>query len=369
MSQVCDFPFKRLFSAPPATLDAVRGDHTVVSREKYTSPIRISRETREAGTLGVNTTTMLDGKYCLLKTDKTSYEMFDWMTDFFTEEARMRARRSDAPESPMEYWNKNRNALIAEFGEDFHAMREAIYKRTKECTQFKVSLAFTVIAYTVLFGEKMVDTPLSECWAQPVENRVRWLDMSAGWGDRLIAALALGDRLEYYHAFDPNLNLRAGHSAIIDKYADDSLRERVKIEYTSFEDANLHGARYNLAFSSPPFFNLEIYDNGAGQSVVKYPKFLQWQREFLYRSLAKMWSALEPEGTMVIHLSDIGVHRICETMLLWCVRKLPGAKFRGAIGSIAESGKPRPLWVFTKNGGNTRLPPPVRQSAASAAHI
>ena len=40
----------------------------------------------------------------------------------------------------------------------------------------------------------------------------RMLDFSAGWGDRLVGAIAAG--LDKYVATDPNVGLRAGHDAI-----------------------------------------------------------------------------------------------------------------------------------------------------------
>ena len=99
--------------------------------------------------------------------------------------------------SPLDYWGSDAGfrqviaSALAQARGDLctWAMREAVYSRVKECTNFKPSLAKHVIEF---FGAKRV------------------LDFSAGWGERMLGAMAA--QVEEYLAFDPNLTLQAGHS-------------------------------------------------------------------------------------------------------------------------------------------------------------
>ncbi len=278
-------------------------------------------------------------------TPEEAYDLVDKWTDAFTEPQRMAAVRRDAQMSPIEWWTRNQDRLVAKYGTDRHRLREAVYREFgKECTQFKISLAYAVISMFT-----------------PTGHRLRWIDMSAGWGDRLLAALSYAD-LDYYHAFDPNTDLIPGHQAIIAKYGGANA-DRVRIRYIPFETADLSGGAassaaataaaaqppptYNLGFFSPPFFDLERYSNAETQSVVQYPGFAQWRDKFLFPSLAKVWSVLEPGGHIVVHIADVSQHRICEEMVNY-VRGFPGVIYRGVIASLAGAGKHRPMWVFMK---------------------
>ena len=61
----------------------------------------------------------------------------------------------------------------------------------------------------------------------------KWLDISAGWGDRLIAAISLD--MEYL-GYDPNVKLEPGHTAIIEKFGN---KDKQKICYEPFETATI----------------------------------------------------------------------------------------------------------------------------------
>ena len=53
---------------------------------------------------------------------------------------------------------------------------------------------------------------------------------------------------------------------------------------------------------------------------------------------------------MVIHISDYADKHYVEPMVLFVLGWCAGSNFSGVIGSLGDSGKPRPLWVFQKSG-------------------
>jgi len=188
------------------------------------------------------------------------YFDIDILTEYYQEEPRMKARRSDQKQSPLEFWNSSKNTMIFDKvisrGEDFNTynLREALYAVVKECTQFKCTLMRAVI-------QKF--------------NSKRVLDFSAGWGDRLLGAIACN--VDLYVGVDPNLDLKAGHDAIIGQYTTDENRDNFKIIYEPFQNCTLpEDATFDLVFTSPPFFSFEHYTSMKGQSILDFPKFEDW---------------------------------------------------------------------------------------------
>lgn len=266
-----------------------------------------------------------DGRYTTIEARPTDYEQIDLIGDLFQEEARLSARRSDSTESPLQWWANPAHhaelwASLTEYTSP--ALREAVYKLTKEATQFKPTLALSVIK--LLGGTRM-------------------LDISAGWGDRLIAALAVP--VQVYTAYDPNTALKAGHDAIIAAF---NKQTAVTINYEPFESATLSTQTYDLVFTSPPFFDFEVYTTLEGQSVLSYPRLNDWLVYFLLTSLHKAWAVLDMGGNMAIHITDVYTTTICEVMALYAIGYLPQCRYRGVLGARGGANKVRPIWVWQK---------------------
>jgi hypothetical protein len=186
-------------------------------------------------------------------------------------------------------------------------------------------------------------------------NSKKILDFSAGWGDRLIAAIAAS--AETYLGFDPNIELRQGHLEIVRTFwskgelpkSFDEFPKEFRVIYEPFETAEIpEGYTFDLCFTSPPYFNFEIYSKQPNQSVERYPDFKQWMKKFLFVSLEKAWKSLDLNGHLTIHIADIGKYRIVEPMNLFIQYSLHGATYRGVIGTEGGSGKILPIWVWKK---------------------
>ncbi len=220
----------------------------------------------------------------------------------------------------------------------------------RECTQFKPTVALSV--YKLL-------------------NAKRILDFSAGWGDRLIAAMASG--AERYLAYDPNTELKPGHvqavrSLLLNKEklpaSTEEFPEEFKVIYEPFERAAIPpDTTFDLCFTSPPFFTFEIYTKQSTQSVESFHKFAQWIKEFLFVALRKAWNALETNGHLAVHIVDAGRYKVVEPMNLYIQYALPGATYCGVIGTEGASAKIFPIWVWQKSGTNDRN----KQSKARAS--
>jgi hypothetical protein len=139
------------------------------------------------------------------------YELIDGITDYFQEQQRLHAHRRGF-DNPIEHFERNSAQVVLYAMRDrnapinAHTLREAVWKCTKECTMFKVCLVQSLLSYF---------------------NCKNYLDFSAGWGDRLIGAMAC-KTLESYFALDPNLDLKPGHDQIIETFLE--LSEQNKTE-------------------------------------------------------------------------------------------------------------------------------------------
>jgi hypothetical protein len=276
-------------------------------------------------------------KYISIVTNKEDYEKIDKLVDYFNEYPRMNSCRRDKPCSPLDVWYKRQEILYPWIQNQIKnkneitilGLREQLWKMGFECNAFKASLAITI--YT-LFKAKRI------------------LDFSSGWGDRLLAAIAYN--AERYLGYDPNPNLQNGYNEMIELFVADN-KKKYEIIAEPFETSPFIQEKFDLVFTSPPYFDFEMYipsDQSIckNQSIMNYPKFNDWMIHFLFTSLHKCWQQLIMNGNMVIHLSDVYKTNYVEAMILFVVGWCKDARMDGSIASIGDCAKPRPLWVFHK---------------------
>jgi hypothetical protein len=173
------------------------------------------------------------------------------------------------------------------------------------------------------------------CRFFPEAKRV--LDFSAGWGERLVAFLALN--VEKYAGFESNAKTKEGHDDII--YAFGSGTE-TNVRYEAFEDCrlSLNEGTYDLIFTTPAAFrSKDAYDNGMQK---KYKTFDRWMTAYLFYSLYESWSFLEVGGGMCFRLKESAA---AEPACLFVLMMLEGARYCGvAYDADTEEG----LWMFKK---------------------
>ena len=211
------------------------------------------------------------------------------LTDYFSEQCRVQCRFLGHP-SPLEHWKRREEMKAARPTSKPPAamsndeLREILYRTTRMCNNFRVTVAITVLR---MFGAR------------------RWLDISAGWGDRLLSAL-LVDSVEFYCGVDPNPCLHPAYRDMIDAFVGARRRSRYVLIEGGFETAVLPAGRtYDLVFSSPPFFDRETYSDAPGDSMVAHPGGeRRWFDGFLMPSLVKARAALEPGGHMVLYMAE-----------------------------------------------------------------
>jgi hypothetical protein len=156
-------------------------------------------------------------------------------------------------------------------------MRERLYEHVREPTQFKISIAKAIIDGHCKKGICM--------------------DPCMGWGDRLIAALC--SDIAKYIGFDPNTHLENGYNSIIQD-ANSTVQTELYIE--PFSDKGYDNV--DLVFTSPPFFDLEVYTNQETQSIHNVKTYKEWLKVFYYPMLDVAWQSLKKGGKLILYIGD-----------------------------------------------------------------
>lgn len=232
-----------------------------------------------------NTILPYNGKYLLIKENWRENEELNNVTDFFTEVVRIQCKFKNNI-SPFDYWVKNYDELIRGSTDqsgilNIQKLRDLMYKNIKFCNNFRISVALTI--YKLFNANKI-------------------LDPSAGWGDRLIAAI--GHRATNYIGVDPNEKLHQHYNDIIKFLVDEDKRQNYMVINDGFEYANIPKKDYDLVFTSPPFFDLEEYSTSKKDSMVAYPTADQWYNNFLLVMLRKAYSNLIMGGHIVLYIAE-----------------------------------------------------------------
>ncbi len=270
----------------------------------------------------------------------TDYAVIDGLSNHFTEDVRMNCivNRSDKI-SPKEYWKKyhaqvSREAYwLAGAKPNSLAWRDAMNAlKCYECGTFNpIILVNTIKRY----------------FTEPIAM----LDPSMGWGDRLVAALACNVSL--YVGFDPNKFLAPCYAKIKADLAPESKTVFIADRYKNDLIPNDLVGKFDLAFTSPPFFDEEIYV-GTEQDVEK--SYDQWLRAVYEPYLQNMARAIKPDGIVAVYIDNVprianmanDTTRVLRAAGLGSLETLLFRNDTTGINGITHPGHPRSLWVFKR---------------------
>lgn len=251
------------------------------------------------------------------------------LTDYFTEDNRLTCKFINNP-SVMEYWNENKSMIISKLKQNNkeinnNNVKEFIYSINRKifCNNFRVSLCLEVLN---IFKPKS------------------WLDISAGWGDRLISAI-LSPWVKYYCGVDPNPNLHPQYQNIIKTLDPDNKKKCILIK-DGFENADLPSDKFDLVFSSPPFFTLEKYSNSVNNSVNKYGTINSWFDGFLMPSIKKGIDKLNKGGYLVLYIDELDSNENYIPKMIMETNKL--INNAGCFYYSSNKNKYRPFYCWKK---------------------
>lgn len=195
----------------------------------------------------------------------------------------------------------------------------------------------------------------------PQEGGGVW-DMSAGFGGRLLGALAC-DRVDKYLGTDPSTHamdgLREMAEELVPMAAQFGRRTLdVELHQTGSEDFAPERNSLDVAFSSPPYAGWEQYSDEPSQSHKKFPTQHEWLHGFMGATLRNCARGLKRDGILAINIASVAAYpdlakvfvrfaedhgwRRVETLQLQ-LSKMVGLKHIGKSAFKSE-----PIFVFKK---------------------
>lgn len=283
-------------------------------------------------------------EYILLMGKNEDYYDYNILSDLFNEECRMKCAVIWAKMSPYDYWNRNYKHIInyAKKHSDNnisekidnlknHNYREALYKLyyngKGECTSHRPT---NIISLMQIFGAKKI------------------LDPCMGWGDRLIGAIA--GKCDIYVGTDPNPCVHVGYKKIIHMF---NYQNKAKAYIEKFENFNNpDNFIYDMAYTSPPYFDYETYTNDERQSIINYPSENKWFDNFLSILLNKCIEYVKINGIIAINIGEGKHNTYISNMIKYMnENKKKYVNYLGIIsyGDSVNTAKPIFIWQKIKN--------------------
>lgn len=134
------------------------------------------------------------------------------------------------------------------------------------------------------------------------------IDPCAGWGGRMLGSILSGKK---YIGFDTNLNLRDAYEKILRHFPNHNARikfcDALDIDYTKY--------RYDCIFTSPPYYNIELYSYCGKRSKTEWNNW--------YRTLfTKLFDSLKRKGIMVLSI-NAEIYEFFKTIFGECTFSIP----------------------------------------------
>ena len=212
------------------------------------------------------------------------------LTDFYTEKCRLECRRENKFLTPLETYKRKKFMFFQEAKQNLRYLtlenfNHFLDRKINNCSNYKLSY---LLGLMDIFKPK------------------RWLDMSAGWGDRLMSAILSG--VERYLGVDPNSCLHPHYKEIVKDLIPLNQQKNYEVLLGQAENIKLPNEKFDFVFTSPPFFTFEIYnekgENKELQSTFNYKNIKDWLNNFLYKMIDNSWEYLEKGGNFILYIED-----------------------------------------------------------------
>ena len=228
--------------------------------------------------------------------------------DWGTEKARRKTKYRN--HSFVEMWNrKDRRDKMMEFAKRIHKKdkKRTILSAIKSAIDLQWGSVNTMRAAAAIHMYKKY-------------NATKVLDFTAGWGARMIAAMALD--IDYI-GIDSNTSLKPGYEKLI-KLLKPYTNSKVKMIWSEAQKVNLSKVgKYDYVFTSPPYEYLEVYENmtnyekkgskisqPSSSQKIKLDDSAQFYDEFLVPTLKNAYKYLPKNKYICLNMPDIMYDKI-----------------------------------------------------------
>lgn len=161
------------------------------------------------------------------------------------------------------------------------------------------------------------------------------LDFCAGWGGRCLGAIQRGVP---YIGIDSNIDLKAGY---------DRLKEEQDAEFTIYyqpaETFDFSSVKYDMIFTSPPYFFIEQY-----QHMPEYDSKADFLARFFYPVIEASWASLMPGGYLVLNMPE--EMYFCIKDMLPPIKEVLQMPIASRFSKTSSEKRYEPIFVWEKEG-------------------
>lgn len=126
------------------------------------------------------------------------------------------------------------------------------------------------------------------------------LDISIGWGGRLVGALSLPNIK--YIGFDTNKDLKIPYTKMI---TDLNVKDRVKLIFKDSSKSDFSKYTYDMVFTSPPYYSKNVLLEKYNYMPI-YKDYEDWVNRFFNPVMINAWNHMVIGGTFCINTNSEG---------------------------------------------------------------
>jgi 16S rRNA G966 N2-methylase RsmD len=154
------------------------------------------------------------------------------------------------------------------------------------------------------------------------------LDFTCGWGGRLIGASVLN--IANYIGIDSNKNLMEPYQKMTEFLKSQGTKTNIQLYFEDALNIDYSTLKYDMVFTSPPYYNLEMYShqpevsNGEKEKKKKKNSFKIQMNENFYKPLfQKTYEHLEPGGIYALNINQEIYETVCIPLWGEAQEKIP----------------------------------------------
>ena len=209
--------------------------------------------------------------------------------------------------------------------------QEIIHKYNKACTIYK---PYLFKLFVTIF--------------KPQNENAIILDLSSGWGDRLLGVLSIEDKIDKYIGIDPNTALLNGYNKMINDFSKN--KNKYELIQKPSEEVNYTKLSHdiNIIFWSPPFSIQEDYvtdktrNDFEDQSTNKFKTYEEWEDNFLINVINLSTNNLKINGIFILYVGNINYKSFFSKM-----KNIKKLKYLGQIHLKANNIKDYHIFIKT----------------------
>jgi site-specific DNA-adenine methylase len=133
------------------------------------------------------------------------------------------------------------------------------------------------------------------------------LDMTMGWGGRLVGACALN--IPEYIGIDLNKQLIKPYEEMKDKLIELGTKTKIRLIFKNALSIDYSKFNYDMVFTSPPYYNIEIYKGTKKQSKE------EWNNNFYIPLFTNTYKHLQKGGNYILNVPIEVYEEVCIPLL------------------------------------------------------